>query len=63
MRDGLCQAMRPKMKTRTKPALTERANSGLRPPMVDGIIMIARIQNCLQKPEERQEGGGEGGWR
>lgn len=41
MREGLCQAMKAKMKIRTAPALIDRANSGLRPPIDDGSIMVA----------------------
>lgn len=36
--------MKPTMKTRTKPALTESVNSGLRPPIDGSIIMSAQVQ-------------------
>jgi hypothetical protein len=39
IRDGLCQAMKAKMNTRTQPALTESASNGLRPPIDGNIIM------------------------
>jgi len=35
---GLCQAMKAKIKTKTHPALTESANSGLRPPTKGNIV-------------------------
>lgn len=38
MRGGLCHARKANMKTSTQAALTERVNSGLRPP-TDGSIM------------------------
>jgi hypothetical protein len=56
-REGLCQAMSPKMKTITAPALTASVNSWLRPPAEGSIIMAARVPYRLRMPKERQEGG------
>jgi hypothetical protein len=56
-REGLCQAMSPKMKTITAPALTASVNSWLRPPADGSIIMAARVPYRLRMPKERQEGG------
>jgi hypothetical protein len=50
---GVCQAMMLNMKTSATLALTESANKGLRPPIVDGIIMAA----CIQKQSKRATEG------
>jgi hypothetical protein len=47
IREGLCQARRPKMKTMTAPALTASESSGLRPPTDGSIIMAARFQRAF----------------
>jgi hypothetical protein len=54
--EGLCQAMMPKMKTITAPALTASANSGFRPPAAVSNIISLQIRNCVQEPEQRREG-------
>jgi hypothetical protein len=46
--EGLCHAMKPKMKTMAAPALTASANSGLRPPAADSKTMAAAVQKCLR---------------
>jgi hypothetical protein len=47
IREGLCQAMKPKMKTITAPALTTSESSGLRPPTDGSIIISARFHRIF----------------
>jgi hypothetical protein len=53
MRGGLCHARKPKIKTSTQPALTDRANSGLRAPADGSIIMAADIQGATARTQTR----------
>jgi len=46
--------MKAKTKTRTKPALTDSAKSGLRPPIEGSMTMAGENQKCLRKSTKRQ---------
>ena len=57
MRDGLCQAMTPRMKTMAKPALAARASMGLRPPVEGSIIMAGQMRGRRQRPRAARKRG------
>lgn len=52
---GADQAMNPKMKINTKPALHASANIGLRAPVDGSIILWSYVRFPLQRAKERQE--------
>lgn len=64
MREGLCQAINPKMKIKTHPALTESVNRGLRPP-TDGIMTMSSgtARSKSRTKERRNEKTRKDCWR